>query len=341
MIGWPTSVASPGPVRAAFGAGLRDVNRNRRYLLLVYGCALALAMPLALVLMSAIAGSLGTTLAGERMRAGFDSLWFNSFSAQATGVAATFHPSVVGIGAVLDALDSFLAGFESLVSGGAASGVLPVALLYMVLWSFFTGGFLARFAAPGREAPFLRDAVQWFPRMLAVTCLSAVFYLLMLGYVRSWVDIAVYSLSRESIDERVHFAWTAAAYLLLWTIVWCANLVFDYTKVLVVRGTAGVLWSPLHAMVIAIRFIGRHPLRTTGLYLLSGALWIAVLLLYWTLAPGAGTASVGAIVGAFLLGQLFILSRIWIRCVFYAAETALCGALEEGRPVRQAEAARL
>jgi hypothetical protein len=44
------------------------------------------------------------------------------------------------------------------------------------------------------------------------------------------------------------------------------------------------------------------------------------MLFYWLIVPGAGQASWVAITGVFLIGQLYILSRIWMRCLFYAGQ---------------------
>jgi len=59
------------------------------------------------------------------------------------------------------------------------------------------------------------------------------------------------------------------------------------------------------------------------LYLLSGLTGIGLLLLYWLIAPGAWQSSWFTIIFAFLLGQIYIIGRIAVRCLFYGGETAL------------------
>ncbi len=44
------------------------------------------------------------------------------------------------------------------------------------------------------------------------------------------------------------------------------------------------------------------------------------MLVYWIVVPGAGQSSWPGIALAFLLGQLYILSRIWTRCLFWGAQ---------------------
>ena len=324
-------------VLTAIRVGRRRVSCGWRPVVLTYACNLLLAMVLGAMLLPAIASSVGSSLAGPRLLAGFDSFWFNSFSAQATGVASTFRPTVVGIGAVLDALDSFLSGFDGSMLSGLASGVLPVAALYLLLWCFFGGGFFAMYASgdigTARPAEFLRAAARWFPRMFVVTVIGLVFYSVMLLVARPLLDLGIYILTRQSIDERVFFAWTLAGYLLLWTVVWLGNMVLDYAKVaMVLRDDARRIAAPLHAIGTAFRFIVRYPRQSVALYVANGALWVATLLVYWAIVPGSGQSSAALILGVFLLGQLFVFSRIWIRCLFYASETALYQSLGLGGP---------
>jgi len=59
-----------------------------------------------------------------------------------------------------------------------------------------------------------------------------------------------------------------------------------------------------------------------ALYGLNGALFIAVLVLYALVAPSADTGGAGIVLG-FVISQVYLLSRLWIRLVFLASETSL------------------
>jgi len=318
-----------GGVRGALGAGVRRLRGRIRFVVAAYAVNLVLAGILGAMLMGGIRDSLGSSLAGDRMRSGFDSLWYNSFSNQATGVAATFRPSVTGIGAVFDALDSFLDGFDSLVSGGVGSGVVPVAALYWIVSVFLSGGFLAMFARPAERRSFAVDACRWLPGVLSITACALVFYWIVLARARPWLDELIAFRTRDVIDERVRFAAIVVEYGALWTVVWLGNMLFDYAKVALIAQTGGAgVAAPLYAIRDASAAIWRRPLATTGLYASLGLVWIAGVLLYWAVVPGAAQSSAPAILGVFVLGQLFVLSRVWTRCLFYASETAMYAAIE-------------
>jgi hypothetical protein len=326
----------PGRIRRALGVGLRQLAAVRVYVLLAYAWNLVLAAVLAAVMFESIRASLGSSLAGDRMRAGWDSLWYYGFSAGASGVAATLKPSVVGIGAILDGLDSFLDGFAGLIAGGVGTGVLPLAILYLLSWTFLGAGFLGAFAG-SPEPGFLARAARHFPRLLAVSTMGLVAYWVVLGPLRGRLDGVRDAALHDVIDERVRFAWTASEYLALWALVCLVNVLLDYTKVFLVRSGERSLLSPLRATKRALVLVFRHPAAVGGLYVLTGLFWLTLLALYAAVAPGAGQSSAPGIAGAFLLGQFYLVARIAIRCFFYASETAL--SVDLGEPPSVPEAA--
>ena len=326
--------AHDGGVPSALRTGVRSLKGRIRYVAAAYVVNLLLAGILGAMLMGGIRDSLGSSLAGDRMRSGFDSLWYSSFASQATGVAATFRPSVTGMGAIFDALDSFLDGFDSLFSRGVGTGIVPVAALYWILSVFLSGGFLAMFASPTERRSFAADACRWLPGILAIASCALVFYWVVLALARPWLDDLVASRSRDVIDERLRFAAILVEYGALWVVVWLGNMLFDYAKVaLIARNRRASLAAPLYAIRAASAAIWRRPLATIGLYLCLGLVWIAGVLLYWAVVPGAAQSSISAILGAFLLGQVFVISRIWTRCLFYASETAMYAAIDATRPL--------
>jgi hypothetical protein len=313
-----------GDVLTAFRQALRLTAGAARYALAAYALNLCLTLLLAGLMFDALQGSLGSSLAGERMRAGWDPQWYDGFSPQAQGVAGTFRPSVTGAGAVLDALDAFADGFSAVRARGPGTGVLVAMAVYLLSWSFLGAGFVGTFAASPGGAGFLQRAARWFPRLLPLTVVGLVFYGVLLGPVRGWLDLTVDERLHEVIDERARFAWTALAYLCLWTAVVLVNLVIDYAKVLVVlRGETAILAGAGRALPGAVRLVARHPVRTLGLYATTAVLGLTGVLAYVAVAPGAAGGSWLGIAGAFLLGQLFVLSRVLLRCLFFAGEVVM------------------
>ena len=71
-------------------------------------------------------------------------------------------------------------------------------------------------------------------------------------------------------------------------------------------------------MLFRSRFVRRRPFRAAGLYLLNGLGFLAVLRLWLDVAPSAWMP----VTAAFLVTQVYLLIRIWLRLVFLASEVA-------------------
>jgi hypothetical protein len=127
-------------------------------------------------------------------------------------------------------------------------------------------------------------------------------------------------LTREAIDERVHFLWTSARYAIVWGLSWTVSLVFDYARALAALRDRPPLRENL---VAAVRLVASHKLCTFSLSASLFGIGVALVCAYWALAPGAGPGSGAAIVAAFALGQAYLLARIGLRAWFLAAQTAV------------------
>jgi hypothetical protein len=311
-------------MREAFIAGIKRVNGAKKYLFMVYALNLTLALILGAALANAIQGSLGNGFAAENLRQGFDDLWYDNFTSQARGLAASFDPSVVGFGAVLNSLDGFLRG--RLFNNDTA--IIGMGLLYLLFWTFCSAGFISTYAGQSGEKSFFQQSAHFFPRFVGLAVIAAILYYLIFSFVLDWLSDAVTSLTRNTIDERVAFAYTVVKYLLLLLLVWGVNMIFDYSKIhLVLRDHKNFLTAPLQAW----RFVKQNLGGTIGLYLAISLVWVLLMVIYSFIAPGAGQASWLAILGVFLLGQLYLLGRIWTRCLFYSGQTALYGATIESK----------
>jgi hypothetical protein len=311
--------------------GLRGLGQSKRYILLIYVVNLIIAVAIGVGMSNTIENSLGNSARSENMLEGFDDLWNRNFANDSDGIASTFDPTVTGIGAIFKSLDSFLQG--KILGGGSAAGgqasnadisIVAIGLIYLTMWTFFSGGLISFYAAKHERPSFFRESARFFPRLLMLGIMAGVIYIAMFRYGFSWLTETVDELTRETLDERVHFTYTILKYLAFWLVLWTVNMVFDYAKILtVIQDPVNVLGTPLRAAGVVFG----HFFKTYGLYLLIGGLWVVMMLFYWLVAPGAGQSSWTAILGAFLIGQLYIVTRIGTRCLFYSSQTAMFNAL--------------
>ena len=299
----------------AYIEGFRDLKKVSRYIAGIYVLSLIIALALGSIVAGDIQDSLGHSMAAQRLKEGFDAMWYQTFSHHAKGLARSFHPAIVGIGAIFENLNQFLEGrlFHT------EPIFFWLGLLYLLLWTFAAGGILARITQPD-ESPFMLQASRFFPRFVILAVMAGVVYFIIFHFIMGGIAQWIRHATRNTTDARVVFSYTMIKYAVVWLLVFWMNMIFDYSKILtVVKDLKMVVVAPLQALA----FTFKHPIKTFGLYYLVGLTGIGLILLYWLIAPGAGQKSSIAVWGAFILGQIFVLARMFLRTLFYSSQARL------------------
>ena len=302
-----------------FGAwrdGIRRVNRAPAVLIGVWAMTVLISLPLAAAMRGQLRDHLGASLAADSAASGVNYDWMQEFTSQASGLGVTFGPAVIGFGAVLDNLSAFLDNTTQPIV------VVFAAATYLGLWIFFAGGIIDRYARDRitRAHGFFAASGVFFFRFLRLGVLMGLAYGLLAGSLHPWLFESVYPrLTHDLTVERTAFLIRAALYALFALCLAACNVLFDYAKV---RAVVEDRRSMLGATAAGARFIARNAPAAIGLYLVDAVLFALVLAAYGLVAPGAGSAGWSMWL-AFLIGQAYVLARLWVKLVFWASETAL------------------
>jgi hypothetical protein len=301
---------------SAWRDGIRRVNRAPAILCGMWLLTFAVSLPLTLAMRGMIAQHLGSSLAADTAASGVNYDWMQEFSDQATGLGVTFKPTVIGAGAVLDNLSTFVDNVHRPVVIVGAAGA------YLVLWLFVAGGIIDRYARerPTRAHGFFAASGVFFFRFLRLGVVMWIVYAFLFGYMHPWLFDDLYPrVTRDMTVERTAFFTRVALYAVFGIVLAACNLIFDYAKV---RAVVEDRRSMVGSIAAAVRFIGAHYGAAVSLYLADFILFLVVVALYAAVAPGAGSAGLSMWL-AFALGQLYVLARLWVKLVFWASETAL------------------
>jgi len=298
--------------------GLHRTIICREAVIWLYLTNLILVLVPTLLLFGEIEESLTNRVMAEEMSKGYDDIWFKEFSAEAKGLGSTFDPTVTGIGAILNSLDSQLSGQLFLT-------YLPIvafACLYALFWIFASGGLLQAFNrnAPPSFASFVSDSGAFFGRFFRITVLAAVGYALVFGMLKPGVEDLLAYLLREEIDERIVFACTLGKYLLVALSLAALSMLSDYTKISTVVESRH---SILLAMLRSLRLCLAQFRRVAALYLMLTLVGLLLLLIYSIVAPGASQQSWPGVILALALGQAYIISRVWLRVLYLGSQFEL------------------
>ena len=299
---------------AAFREGLRRVNGAPLVLAGVFVATLVIALPSSLVLGAASEAHLGTSLAAETAASGINYEWWQEFSAQASGLAATFIPSISGFGAVLSNLSAFV---DDAKLGAAVS---TITALWLIAWSFLSGGIIDRFARARRTGPhgFFGACGMHFWRLLRLGVAALVVYAFLFEYVHKWIFADGYSRWTHDVTvERTAFAIRALCYAAFGALLLVCNVVFDFARIRIVVEDRR---SALGALVAGARFVRRHAPGVTGIYVLNAVAFLALVAAYAVAAPGVPRSGPGMWLGL-IAGEVYIVLRHYLKLLFYASET--------------------
>jgi hypothetical protein len=292
------------------------VSRAPAVLVGVWVLTVLVSLPLTAVMRSLLRDHLGSSLAGDSAATGVNYDWMQEFSGQASGIGATFGPAVLGFGAVIDNLSAFIDDVSRPI------GVVVAASSYVALWIFLAGGIIDRYARDRmtRTHGFFAASGVFFFRFLRLGALMGLAYGLLFRYLHPWLFVSVYGrLTYDLAVERTAFTIRVLLYAVFGLTLALCNILFDYAKV---RAVVEDRRSMLGATAAGARFLWRNRAASAILYLIDVVMFLVVLALYAAVAPGAGNVGWSMWLG-FLIGQLYVLARLWVKLVFWASETAL------------------
>lgn len=259
---------------------------------------------------------LGASLAADSALNGVNYDWMQEFTAQTSGIGKTFTPAIVGFGAPLSNTSDFIDRVSQPVAiAGAAAA-------YLLLWLFVSGGIIDRYRRDSASGPqgFFGSCGVFFFRFLRLAIIMAIVYGALFRFVHGWLFENLYArLTHDTTVERNAFALRLALYIVFGAALAACNLVFDYAKV---RAVVENRRSMLGAIGSAVGFARRNLGATALLYILDALSFAIVLAAYAIMAPGAGGGGI-VVWLIFMVGQLYVLARLWVKLLFWASEVSL------------------
>jgi hypothetical protein len=304
-------------VMDALGGGLVRVVASPLLVGAAVVAMLLVTVPFALVVGSGLQPALSNQPPINRDAGEIDPEWWFEFREHARGLAATFTPTIIGFAAPLGNLSALLDGEPPpLVL------LLPF-LLAIVVWSFLWGAALELFAHGPVRFGFLTAGARTFKRFFVISIVAAAVLVLVYVSIHALLfGVVAPKLEASAATERTAFMLRGVAYLIFGLALMILSLTADYARVAIVMESAG---SPLDAFREGARFVRSHLGSAVALYVLTGLLFVALLVVYGYVDVYGGSRVTGW--RGIAIAQAYIVARLVIRLTFGASEVRLYRAL--------------
>ncbi len=278
----------------AIRSGLKKVNNNLHFIGLLWIINIAFAMILSMTLFRLLNTDLSGSLVGDSLLQGFEYRWYQEFFFKYQTTLEMFTNTLIIVGSI-----------------------------YILIQTFLLGGLLSVLHSSERKTLFIDffyGGVRYFFRFFKILLLSMLFYL-GLFFVNRWGTAATENLLGASESEILRISVIVVRYILLALIFFFLNIIFDYAKIsIVVREERKVMkewWG-------AVKFTVSNAGTTIGLFVLLFIFGVGIFGIYYFLEDiFQPVSSYGMIFLVFVLHQIYIGARIWLRMLFYASQLAL------------------
>lgn len=218
--------------------------------------------------------------------------------------------------------------FELLVHRGKElNTVISFAILlvisYMLASIFFNGGILFTLMHPRktgekrRLAPlFFQGGGKYFGRFLRLLIFSLILWLGVIALILI-LHVILDSITKDSTNEVLMFYMYFIQALIALLLIFLVKMIVEYARIkIVIEDSRKTFLSLFQALGFVFRKLG----NTLAIYYLFVLTATAIFIIYWLAQKVVKTHSLLPILIALIIGQIFILSRGWIKVGLQAAQ---------------------
>jgi hypothetical protein len=325
----------------AFTSGLKKVKENKRLVFFAWFINFSLALILAVPMLNQLDSYIAPTVNEEQLLQHWDDNWYYSFRMdfEKSEIARMLNYSILGSAPIVSGVDGILngAGLRA-VTGflvdllwrfqfkpSALSLLTLLLIVYTLINTYLAGGFISTFAGDSHFTlkDFLSKGATYFGRFFRLFLLSLIlFYLLFIVF--DLCNRGIYGLTSNSPSEMTPFVYYMVRNALFFFLLGLFVMWFDYAKIrIVVDGR----WSALGAFGTGVRFSFANFGKTFPLVLLLTIIGVVLMALFGIFEGLVPQTGYWTILVVFLLQQIYVFFRMWLKASFYATQTVLFSGL--------------
>ncbi|MBE0557922.1 MAG: hypothetical protein IH628_11880 [Proteobacteria bacterium] len=325
-------------LRATVALGIRKLNRTKRMVVFAWILNVLVALVVAGPMLGMLDASIAPTVMEERLVERLDLNWIETFKADHpnNAIARMLGLSMLGAapfydhlneminGNTVKAIGKFFAGllFEFKVHTELLDVGLLLVLVYILLWTYLSGGFIGVYSREHRSSfsEFLQLGARYFGKFFRLALIQLLVYFLLFSVLVDWASGNIRSWTSGEASEMTAYVYFMLRNVLVLFLIGFLSLGFDYAKV---RMVVDSRVSSLAAFGAGFRFVVTHPVQTVALGLLLAALGVVFAGVFVLLEGKVVQSSFWMILLLFILQQIYVWSRQLLRAAYYATETSL------------------
>ncbi|MFQ6083671.1 MAG: hypothetical protein ACE5WD_09960 [Candidatus Aminicenantia bacterium] len=201
--------------------------------------------------------------------------------------------------------------------------LIAPAIIYLLLYIFLHGGIIGRLNVPYEKVTlrnFFSDCGQYFWRFFKLFLISILGYLLFLGVIYRLIGLFLGVFTKNAVTEWPLIIVSNLKIIIFIVFFTIVTMFFDYAKIrLVVSDSKKVLKETL----FTLNFLIQRFFKAWGLYLLIGLVTLIFAVIYMEIAHLLPKNHILLILAVFIWQQIYILSRMWTKLIFYASQIEL------------------
>ncbi len=322
----------------ALRIGWKQVNQTKRMVVFAWlvnvTITLIVAVPMLITLNNYIQGSVMEQSLLEQI----DSNWFQTFrfDNQENDLVQNTDYSIFGYAPFLTHYQSYLNGFVVKNIGNfffdlifkwrlglEYLGTMTIlAFVYVLVSTFLSGGFIGTYAKSYRLSfqEFLVEGAKYFGKFFRLSLLSLIVYVLLFEIIFDWWTGSIRAWTANERSEMVPFVHYMIKNGVALLVLGLVTLCFDYAKI---RMVVDDRISAIFAFWAGVKFVFKHFLSTSGLYILLSLVGVVFIVLYALVEGAIDQTGYWTILTVFVIQQIYMLARLCLKATFYASQTQL------------------
>ncbi|OGU36229.1 MAG: hypothetical protein A2068_13435 [Ignavibacteria bacterium GWB2_35_6b] len=279
-------------IKETLRMGVRSIYHNRKFIFLLWGANALSAFVLAIPVYAVLLDSLKQSILSDKLALNFDYIWFIQF---------------------LNIYKSNLTEIPFMLYGMMA--------IYLLVQTFFLGGLISVFKIPAKNhtVDFFYGGVKYFVRFTKLMLFSVLFILIAF-LINDYLGSLILSFFENSENIRAEFILMSLRYILLIFLIGIGAMISDYSKVNIAVKDNFHIFKTVYETV---KFLKHNFTKVFLLFLIVAIFGAVGAVIYNLVRVTIPETPFYFLIVSFILQQMLIIFRLFIRMLFYSTEVIL------------------